>query len=208
MRAGFQMPTLAGAATAIDVPVVGASDLAAMALFGEASGLISTELHVRKKEKAEHREWLQGVTYQLIGMIISNGFAGLFKERIANFDRKRPATAKQINPFQIGLLATFAHDKGVMNEPERRYFGTRLWYAYRHYVPHEFLAGFLHQVWVKGAEERAATDYIEPNFVSWVMLQRAVDPTPMRRGQYPAAFEERVEQTKMVISALRGADRR
>ncbi len=173
-----------------------------MDIFGGASDLICTELHVRKKANADYREWLQGVTYQLIGMIISNGFAGLFEERIANFGRRRPATAKQINPFQIGHLATFAHDKGVMNETERHHFGTRLWYAYRHYVPHEFLAGFLHQVWAKGTEQRAATDYIEPDFVSWVMFERAVDPTPECRGQYPIAIEEKVERVRIMADVI------
>lgn len=202
MRVGFAMPTLADGETPIEVPAPGDQPLAAMALFGDACRLISTELHRRYDANAENREWLQRVAYQLIGQMISNGFAGLFEERIVNFGRKRTAASRQINPFQKGLLATFAHDKGVMNEQKRHIFGLRLWYAYRHYVPHEFLTAFLGQVWSDGADQRAIAEYIDPDFASWVMFERAADPAPERRGLYPVSLEEQVELVRKLSPAF------
>ena len=201
MRIGLAMPTLSGAPVAIDVPAPGDHSLRAMALFSEGSGLISRELHLRDKSDPEHPKWLQGVTYQFIGLMISNGFDYLFEERIVNFGRKQNS-GKQLNPFQKGLLATFAHDKGILTESQRHRLGIRLWYAYRHYVPHEFLAGFVTQVWSTGADQRAAAESIEPDFVSWVMMERAVDSAPERRGQYPAVVEQKVEQIRAVIPSL------
>lgn len=197
------MPTLVGPATPVEVPAQGDSELSAMTVFGRASTLITDELLRRQKAKAEHRPWVQGVTYQLLGTMITNGFSGLFEKRIRNFDRKLSSDQTELNPFQIGLLATFAHHMGAMGETERSYFGPRLWYAYRHYVPHEFLGGFLHQVWTKGAQHRASDGYIEPDFALWVAMNRAVDPSPENRGQYPAAIEKMVAQIRAVSSTLR-----
>ncbi len=201
---GFVIPTLAGAGTIVVMPNPGDSELEAMSLFGSASSLISEEWHNRDKAKAEHSEWLHKVCYQLLSMMISHGFSGLFDQRIANFDRKHSAASNRVNPFQKGLLAAFAHDKGIIDDRSRHYLAIRLWYAYRHYVPHEFLSGFFHQVWTKGAQQRSAAGSIEPDFEMWIILQRAINPISECRGQYPTALETKVEQARKVCTHLRG----
>lgn len=198
LRNGFAMPRHGGEAIPIDVPAANVPHETAMALFGEAATTISKEFHARNKARAECPEWLQRVCYQLIGMMVSHGFNDLFGERVKNYGRKWGAKSANSNPFHQGLFAIFAHDKGALGAEKRWLFGLRLWYAYRHYVPHEFLMGFLHQVWTNSPEQRVLAGHIEHEFELWVAFSRARDPAADRRGTYPAAIEDRADQIREV----------
>lgn len=55
---------------------------------------------------------------------------------------------------------------------------------------------------------RAPADQIEPEFEDWVIIERAGDPAPDRRGPYPGHIEEKVEQAKRLIAILRNMEGR
>ena len=205
MRDGFDLRSADGELRTVDVPLPGVSRTAAEELFEEGCRAVAQELHGRMKAKAECREWVQTVCYEFLSRIISYGHAALFEERITRLERDRKGST-QVNPFQRGLLAIFAHEKGLMNEAARSYCGKRLWYAYRHYVPSCFLMGFLHEVWSGDAEAKVARNHIEPQFEQWICFERANDPRPELRGTYPAPIEDKVALIQNLVPIVTGAE--
>jgi hypothetical protein len=173
-------------------------------LFEDASKIVSAEWHARLKAGHECRRWIQNVGYGLLARTIENGFANVFDERIRRVGRRSPSL--EVNPFKRGLLALFAHDKGAMDDRERDYFGKRLWYAYRHYVPQPFLLGFLAEVWNDKRMRQAPRDQIEAGFEDWVILERANDERSETRGAYPAEIDAKVAQARTLLLALRASN--
>ncbi|MCA1653108.1 MAG: hypothetical protein ABR588_04060 [Sphingomicrobium sp.] len=176
-------------------------------LFEEACRAITGEHHKRDRAKAETREWTQTVCYDVLRLMISHQHAQLLGDRIARLGRSKKGPAP-VNPFQRGLLAIYAHEKGLMDERDRSYFGKRLWYAYRHYVPTCFLKGFLHQVWSDGAEQRADVGFIEPEFAEWVIFERCNDEHPELRGRYPKELETNIRGLRNLIEPTREIEQR
>ena len=197
MRYGFTMPRLDGTVVSIDVPGPDQRGESAEELFEEACKEVAAELNARDRAKAEKRVWSQSVCYPFLSYMIAYGHGTMFEERISRLGRD-PRGSIHVNPFQRGLLAAFAHEPGLMDEGDREYFGKRLWYAFRHYVPPCFLMGFLHEVWSNDAERRASSGFIEPQFEQWIWRERAGDPYPDLRGAYPAQLEAKVHQFRQI----------
>lgn len=201
MRYGFTMPCVDGTIVSIDVPGPDQSGESAEALFEEACKEVAVELNVRDRAKAEKRIWLQNVCYPFLSYMIAYGHSVMFDERISRLGRD-PKGSVHVNPFQRGLLAAFAHEPGLMDEREREYFGKRLWYAFRHYVPPCFLMGFLHEVWSSDAERKVSSGFIELHFEQWIWRERAGDPHPELRGAYPAELEAKVQQFRQIAPMI------
>lgn len=191
MRDGIELRSWDGQLRTIDVPLPGEACVTAEKLFEQGCKAVAQELYDRHRGKGEKSDWVHLVCYEFLSRIVSYQQTFLFEGRIRGFGRD-PKGSTQVNPFQRGLLAIFAHEPGLMDEGERVYYGKRLWYAYRHYVPACFVKGFLHQVWSKGSEGRVDSDHIVPGFEQWIWFERAADPHPELRGQYPAKLEEQV----------------
>ena len=181
------------------------SEAAAEEIFEASSKAIAADLFARDKAKAEMRTWVHKTCYEFLSFIIGYGHVAVFEERIRRLERDS-RSSDRVNPFQRGLLAVFANEPGLMDERDRSYFGKRLWYAYRHYVPLCFLMGFLHEVWSNDAERKVASNHIEPDYEQWILFERAKDTHPELRGRYPAALEENIERLKFMapIMASRG----
>ena len=174
-------------------------------MFEQACKAVALELNHRDRGKMEKSEWIQEICYEFLRRIISYQHTYLFEERINGYDRD-PKGSTHVNPFQRGLLAVFADEPGLMDDGDRAYYGKRLWYAYRHYVPPCFLKGFLHQVWERGAEHRVDKDHIVPEFEQWIWFERAEDPCPETRGNYPAKLEEQVALIRRLTSIVNQAE--
>lgn len=191
------MPRLDGTSVSIDIPGPDQGGESAEELFEEACKEVAAELNVRDRAKVDKRIWSQNVCYPFLSYMIVYGHTAMFEERIGRLGRD-PKGSVRVNPFQRGLLAVFAHEPGLMDEREREYFGKRLWYAFRHYVPPCFLIGFLHEVWSSDAERKASSGCIESHFEQWIAEKRACDPHPEVRGSYPPNVEATVEQIRQI----------
>lgn len=203
MRYGVQVPLSDGTVVCLDVAAPGENALSAERLFEEASRVIAADWITRKETGSESSRWLQVVCYQLLQLTIDNGFQKLFDERIARYGRNSRGKKVATNLFQRGMLALFAHeDRYVLDEGERAHFGKRLWYAYRHYVPHYFMLGFLREVWNDEAPAHSGTAYVEPAYAEWVYLQRAQDEAPERRGEYPPELEQNVATARKLLPLI------
>lgn len=73
------------------------------------------------------------------------------------------------NPFQLGLAAIFKAKGPKPPRMSAERIWKQAWYAHRHFVPSEFLEGFLRQCRATGIQERALSPYIEPGFDQWVI---------------------------------------
>lgn len=204
---GFHLRPLEGGERWIPLPDLNSARDASESLFEEACQAITDEHSKRPKGGAETREWVQTVCYDCLKLLHCNQYAYLLEERISRLGRAQRGTT-QVNPFQRGLLAIYAHKPDLMDEGDRSYFGKRLWYAYRHYVPTCFLRGFLHQVWSVRAEQKVDAGDIEPEFAVWVRLQRVADERPRLRGKYPKDLERDVRGFKDILPAIKEVEER
>lgn len=200
-RIGLRFRTIAGEARVFDLPVAGVSNLTAMALFGEVSRAISEEWHARDKEKAEKRKWLQKVSYEVIIRMAEQGFEKIFVQRIENFGG-RAIEIRKDRIFQLGMRAIFADEKGILSVEKIDYYGPRLWYAFRHYVPPEFLIGLLHTLSADDLSSRLSADEVDPELESWIVLERAEDLRPEIRGHYPSRIEDLVCGVKSLLQVM------
>jgi hypothetical protein len=207
MTIGFDLRPLEGGPLGVPLPGLDDSGTAAERLFEEACQAITGEHLKRVKAQADTREWTQTVCYNALLLILIHQHAQLFESRIARFGRGKKGAA-QVNPFQRGLLAIYAHEKGLMDEGDRSYFGRRLWYAHRHYVPTCFLRGFLHQVWSEGAEQKSDLGFVEPEFTEWVIVERSKDRHPKLRGIYPGDLETKIEGVKNLLGPMSEVEER
>lgn len=203
-RVGVTMPLMGGDFKALDVPTPGQDLLIAERLFEQASVAIAREWQARGSATAKRRRWLEKVCYEFISLILEHDFEELIDARIRKFQRGKRGKASSANPFHRGLLAIFAHDKNrLLSDKDRHYLGNRLWYAYRHYVPAEFVIGFLMEVWNSGGAERLRTNAIEPDFREWVIIQRASNEATGSRGKYEPNIEDWVRRTRALLEPMR-----
>lgn len=69
-----------------------------------------------------------------------------------------------------------------------------LWCAYRHYVPPEFLIGFLNQSYSSGIRLCMSEAYLFPEMYDWIVARRSRDLKNYVddcRGEYPSEIEQR-----------------
>ena len=75
-----------------------------------------------------------------------------------------------------------------MSFRQREILGKQLWHAFRHFVPPQFLNGFIAEYGPAANRRRLSDpDYIEPGFRDWIIarLCENSDNIELRDGQYP-----------------------
>ena len=161
-------------------------------LFNAACRAVTSEwAHRVALDDRERTQWLQHVAYQIVTHLLERGIFYLVDERLRGFDRYSRGNKKDDNPFQSALVSIFAHESphDGPNDTSRWKMGRRLRYAYRHYVPAEFLTGFFHQI----ADKELIADpgiAINADFVNWVASMRLHDERPETRGKYPKEIDD------------------
>lgn len=186
----------------------GVSSEHAMELFGEAAFAISDEWDDRIKHKTEARSWLTKVAYQLVGQTVLQGHSRVISRRIRNYDRRDYRPHDHTAIFQRGLLAIFAHNKAGPDHRLRNWIGSRLWLAFRHYVPAQFLTGFLYENASWSDSYTSREGWVIPDFSAWVLAHRASDRERKLRGTYPAEIDNHLARMRKVENILEARARR
>lgn len=174
-------------------------------LFDRAALLIQTEWKQRRSERELHRgprskrdmRWLKVTCYSLVSEMLRLDQADVFDSRIKQHGRYPRGPRGAPNPFQTGLMALFANDPSALDARDRERIGKLLWYAFRHYVPVEFLIGFLVQREVKGQTTRFTGWELDPEFTDWIVERRLLERDDADRGVYPKHIEDAVEARQM-----------
>ena len=129
-------------------------------------------------------EWVRPVCYRFIEHCIAQSLEDHLNKRLARY--RRYTDSEDI--FSRYLLAIFAEDAVNFTESDRYRLSWELWYAYRHYVPWQFLNGFI--INLKNFSKQKALNRIEAGFSDWIALHRSANPDVSSRGIYPKAIEE------------------
>ena len=205
-RATFEV----GAAT-LNMPYSGQGAVDALGMFDNLSKeIVSDFLSERVAAKAHSSRKtvsyaaLKKHCYTVIGEILMQGHENLFELRLRQYSRYSRRHFHDLNPFQRGLLAIFAHDAGrdntrpkirddkpkeLLGAKNRHVFGHQMWQAFRHYVPPEFFNGFIWETGGRVARPRGRHDgYIKYDYQNWVIRNRADDLLNVR-GRYEASID-------------------
>lgn len=160
-------------------------ELAAKALCIESARRKDARRKPRSSTKV-WESWFRPVSYRFVCHIIDEGFEDEILARIKKYKRYTESE----NVFSRYLLGIFAEDQANFTESDRHRMSRQLWYAYRHYVPWNFLNGFLLQL--KDFDVQSDLLRIEPGFEDWIIERRALSPEDRRiRGAYPKHIEDR-----------------
>jgi hypothetical protein len=149
--------------------------------------------------------WLGKTVYTVLRPMLEAGVKELFNERINEHSRHQHGQRSGLNPFQFGLLALFADAPKAMSAAFRERMAKELWYAYRHYVPPEFLLGFLSQVRSPGLARRSADGEIEPGFEQWIIRAHSAvindeEANDDARGTYPKPIEKAAKRLAKTLA--------
>lgn len=161
-------------------------------LFDEVADAIKQEWRLRSASPKRDLNWLKRTCYVVITEMLVLDIDELFKARSRSHGRYARGEKGRPNIFQVGLMAIFAEDRRALNARDRERFGKQLRCAYQHYVPPDFLIGFLWQI--GGDQGSQGTRTIRKDFYEWIIEQRLMDDQD-ERGPYPrvleAAFDKR-----------------
>lgn len=148
----------------------------------------------------------------MLRAMLAEDLTNIFEERIKDCKRNPRRKREGLNPFQHGLMALFADARETKNVPnpkaisprDRERIGKELWYAYRHYVPQEFLAGFLKQVRSPDLARRSVEGEIEAGFEEWIINSYAAEMNDDTsgfdaRGTYPKGIEKAAERLSHLL---------
>lgn len=211
MICGMRLPRFDSPGIFLDLPSSDNPPLAAESIFNLACRAISLEWKGAEGKADEARvRWLQLVAYQCLGHLLDHDLEFLIDGRLRGFDRYSRGNEEKANPFQRGLVAIFAHEKPHHSPTAqlRSRVSKRLMYAHRHYVPHEFLRGFLHQVGDGGLKEKLKSGAVEPGFEEWVVEKRLTDSRPDSRGRYPSEIEKAVSGLRKMLPIMEQSEGR
>lgn len=163
-------------------------------LFDRAAHIIQEEWAQRNGPKQRDLRWLKRSCYALIAEILDIDREDLFDSRNRRHGRYARGKKGTPNAFQSGLMAIFADDRRALNSRDRERFGKQLRLAYRHYVPPEFLIGFLYQHELSGETD---ADHVHRSLYDWIIERRSLDLRESEfRGTYPPAIEKAVESRR------------
>lgn len=115
---------------------------------------------------------LEREVYKLIGQVLDEDRADVYGDRPAKLDSRGPE-GTYFNPFRLGLRLIFVGASDALPRQQRKRTAERLHYAYSHYVPAEFLTGFLYQF---GSYANGITPnkfVVLPELRNWVTKQMA-----------------------------------
>ena len=186
----FPIPMIEGGAPFVILPDM-LEDPDAEDLLNSAAHEICLELARRKAlgEIGNVREWLRPLCYRFICHFYDNGLMPLFSKRLSRYSRY----TKTDDIFSYGLMAIFAEDKANFTEQDRYKYNRQMYYTFRHYVPWEFVNGFIHNLHDFEKKKNLAT--IEDGFEDWIVRMRSLAPadTYMVRGRYRKEIEQKVQ---------------
>lgn len=139
--------------------------------------------------------WLMPVAYQLISQCLDLDLEYIiYRRSVARGGYARGWTGTA-NPFQLGLSGIFSKTPNFLGDDQRQRTGQSLWYAYRHYVPWQFVSGFDRQV--GKLDQKRADEAIEAGFEDWIVERRILDLSPVRNRQgYPPYIDQRVKMLR------------
>lgn len=141
--------------------------------------------------------WVRPICYRFIVHCIEHGCMDDLRRRIRRYNRQTNSE----DLFSVCLLAIFAEDSANFTESDRYRISRQLWYAYRHYVPWQFLNGFLSQL--HNFENQKMLSRIERGFEDWIVQRRSVDYGSVEyRGNYPEEIEVRVRDASATLVRL------
>ena len=136
-------------------------------VFDGGADDIITEWVGRRTTKPDRRAespnaWFKKEAYRFLKRYVELGRIDIFQA--ANKARsKRLVDDVGQNPFKLGLLAMFSDES--ISRSDRHVFGNQMLYAYRHFVPADFLNAFLA---VSGGPaaiaEKLKSGEVEPGF--------------------------------------------
>lgn len=143
--------------------------------------------------------WLRRMAYMLVSRMIIDDDCDYFDDRINNNERRNRGQKGQPNVFQTALMAIFAHAPTTLGARDRERFGKQLMFAYHHYVPAEFLEGFLNQT----AAAYAETPTIVVSAMRWWVIEKiAVDDEPSEyRGDYDVEIMDDATKLRKKLDA-------
>ena len=171
-----------------------------MDLLNSAAHEVCLELARRKalRQKTIVSEWLRPLCYRFICHFYDQGLMPLFSKRLSNYSR----FTNNDEVFSYGLSAIFAEDAANFTGMDRLRYGRQLYYAFRHYVPWEFVYGFL--LTLEDFENKKNLTTIEDGFEEWIVRMRSLAQTDtyMARGRYPKEIEEKVLIVRSEYGAL------
>jgi hypothetical protein len=167
------IPALNGGARQIQLPAQDPDEIEpreAAHAFSRASGAIAGEWSIRSRmaDPNMHHAWLRRVAYELLSFYFDFGFKNVIENRIASAGSYPKGRQKSVNLFQEGLLAIFGSTSDAPDANVRRTVGKQLWHAYRHFVPPEFLEGFLLQIGTRRIGAQSDANAIETGFEKWI----------------------------------------
>lgn len=202
MDTGVYMRSIDGDLVPLQVAEKYSSADEAEEIFRKSAKLICQEWHYRNKNSDENINiWLQETIYIFVGANITFGHQKIFRRIFWEDGRKRRGPKGKLNIFHHGIMAIFSEEKGIMDDRQRDFYAKRLLFSYRHYVPHFFLIGFLHQAWSKASREDVST-YIDRDFDYWIIFERLQDSAAHLRGIYPDDLEDTINRVRNVMPAI------
>ncbi len=115
-------------------------------------------------------KWLKKVSYVIISHYIEIEASYVFSQRISKYRSAIRGSKGNPNIFQTGIFSILCAGDNYLDAKKRYLFGRQLWYAYRHYIPHFLLDGFVTQTGknISGDIDRQ----IEPGFEEWIIDRR------------------------------------
>lgn len=167
--------------------------------FDKACRLIATEFEqakyangkVRRDGKLISRHvWLGKTCYPIIQYLIGEEVEDLLFGRIDKYSRQVRGSKGTDNIFQTALMAISAHDPMSIRHQDRERHGKNLMIAHRHFVPVEFLEGFLSKCSVQYFDDPTNAKSIDSNFENWI-IEHSIDQVSLRafRDKYPRRIQ-------------------
>jgi len=147
--------------------------------------------HPLRAPNAKPNSWLKPVCYELVVEFCREDRFDLLEDRIERCGRYSRGRRGDINVFQTGIMAIFAHAPKALGPRDRERFGKQLWHAFRHYVPSPFINGFIAQYEKSTSHGRIGRD-LDSAFRDWIVSERLNDPCPDFRGGYPKGINDEV----------------
>ena len=138
--------------------------------------------------------WLEYEAYELISQILDEDEAAIYESRLASLNnRGRPPQTP--NAFREALRVIFADGRIQLSAKDRGHKAERMLYAYRHWVPPEFLTGFLAEYGPRASGTPAERTAIVPKLRRWV-VDRLADPEASidHRLSYPPDINSEAER--------------
>lgn len=114
--------------------------------------------------------WFKKEAYRFLKEYIEQQREDVFESVVKDRSKRLIDDARQ-NPFKLGLLAMFADES--VSRSDRHVFGNQMLYAWRHFVPADFLNAFLA---ISGGPAAVAKKLkegdLEPGFEPWILSHR------------------------------------